>query len=417
MLYGQDPNFRFTLARSIYKTVLRYVTSRHGQPCTVQPLPPDNFHIEFTGKEGEVRLSWRGVAEDGAAPTGYVLYMAQDGGGYDNGTLLRGSSCNVRLVPDVLYHFRVAAINDGGQSFPTEELTALCNPLAEKTILVVNGFRRLSSPAVAEYGQGFDLQKDMGVSYGRTAGWLGMQRVFDEKRLGVVDSTGLGFTTNDLEGRFIAGNTFDYVRTHAEAIRRAGKFNIVSSSAQAVENGDILLTEYHAVDLLLGLECNDGHSTKPYKTFSRAMQQQLRNYTTYGGRLMVSGAYVGSDMRTDEERAFLEDVLKVKYDGTNSESFGNVGGLGLSFTVIRTPNERHYAAMHADVLMPANSQPLAFPAMVYANSTSAAVAYPGNIFRTFTMGFPFECIDDADIRAKVMYGILNFLLQKNEKTK
>ena len=29
MRYGQDPNFRFTLARSIYKTLLRYIT-QHG---------------------------------------------------------------------------------------------------------------------------------------------------------------------------------------------------------------------------------------------------------------------------------------------------------------------------------------------------------------------------------------------------
>ena len=29
MRYGQDPNFRFTLARSIYKTILRYITSKH----------------------------------------------------------------------------------------------------------------------------------------------------------------------------------------------------------------------------------------------------------------------------------------------------------------------------------------------------------------------------------------------------
>ena len=30
MVLGQDPNFRFTLARSIYKTLLRYINSQHG---------------------------------------------------------------------------------------------------------------------------------------------------------------------------------------------------------------------------------------------------------------------------------------------------------------------------------------------------------------------------------------------------
>lgn len=40
MKLAQDPMFRFTLARSIYKTVLRYVSTNHGVPYTVQPLPP-----------------------------------------------------------------------------------------------------------------------------------------------------------------------------------------------------------------------------------------------------------------------------------------------------------------------------------------------------------------------------------------
>ena len=38
MRYGLDPNFRFTLARSIYKTVLRFVNEMHGEKSVVQPL-------------------------------------------------------------------------------------------------------------------------------------------------------------------------------------------------------------------------------------------------------------------------------------------------------------------------------------------------------------------------------------------
>lgn len=418
MRYGQDPNFRFSLARSIYKTLLRYISSHHGKPCTVQPLPPDCFHIEFTGKKGVARLSWRGITEysqDDSAPTGYVLYTAQDDGGYDNGVLLRGSSCNVSMLPGVHYRFRVTAINDGGQSFPTEELTALYDPKAKKTLLVVNGFHRLSSPAISTVGQGFDLDEDIGVSYGLTAGWLGRQRVFDERRLGVEDSTGLGFSTNELEGRFIMGNTFNYVRTHAEAIRHAGHFNIVSASAQAVETYDLHLKDYSAIDLLLGLERNDGHSLLRYKTFSPVMQLLLRDYTDHGGRLLISGAYLGSDMTTNEERAFLADVLKVRCDGINRSAQPTIGGLGLHFDIFRQPNEHHYAAQRTDILMPATSslspsasQP--FPAMVYADGTGAAVAYQGADYRSFVMGFPFECIRDSEIRNKVMYGILKFIL-------
>ena len=40
MRYGQDPNFKFTLARSIYKTILRYISEQHGRPYAVTPLTP-----------------------------------------------------------------------------------------------------------------------------------------------------------------------------------------------------------------------------------------------------------------------------------------------------------------------------------------------------------------------------------------
>ena len=51
MRYGQDPNFRFTLARSIYKTLLRYVNDQHGTSYMVAPLTPNHFRIEFTSKD------------------------------------------------------------------------------------------------------------------------------------------------------------------------------------------------------------------------------------------------------------------------------------------------------------------------------------------------------------------------------
>ena len=413
MRYGQDPNFRFTLARSIYKTLLRYITSRHGEKCVVQPISPDNFHIEFTDKRGEVRLSWQGLIdgqEPTSEPTGYVLYMAQGDGDFDNGTTLRGTSCNVRLTPGVLHHFRVTATNDGGQSFPTEVLSAFYDPTAEHTALIVNGFHRLSSPAISRYGQGFDFDEDPGVSYGVTAGFLGRQQVFDPRQIGIEDSTGLGFTSGELAGYFIAGNDFTDVRTHAEAIAMAGGFSFVSCSSQAVESGHASLLPYDVVDLMLGLEKDDGHSLVSYKSIRPSLQAALRDFTSHGGRLLVSGAYVGSDQTTDADKAMLRELLKVEYIRPNRLNNSAVSGLGLDFRIYSQLNDRHYAATSTDVLMPVGS---AFPAMVYLNDdTSAAVAYQGVDYRSFTMGFPFECIMDKQQRASIMRGILNFLTNK-----
>ena len=49
--------------------------------------------------------------------------------------------------------------------------------------------------------------------------------------------------------------------------------------------------------------------------------------------------------------------------------------------------------------------------MKYGDNQSACVAYDGSDYRSFTMGFPFECIREEQRRESIMRGILNFLLQ------
>lgn len=407
MRYGHDPNFRFTLARSIYKTLLHYIADKHNQSAVVAPLTPQNFRIELDQRKGQAKLQWTptdDLLEPTAAPTQYIVYTAQGSGGFDNGTLVSGTKHSLRLHPGVLYSFKVCATNRGGSSFPTQTLSALYNPDARKTVLIVDGFHRLSSPAIS--GQGFRLDVDPGVSYGRTAGWLGCQQVFDTNRLGVEDETGLGYTTDELAGSFVAGNDFNYVRTHAEAIQSAMKYSIVSCSSEAILQ--IPLHEYALIDLLLGLEYDDGHSLVPYKSLTPTLQQALLIGTELGTPLLVSGAYVGYDARTPDEKAFLEKTLKCRFAGQSECTSDVVSGLGMEFSFHHQLNEQHYAATRTDVLVPSDSQ--AFSSLVYADQTSAAVAYQGTDYRAMTLGFPFECIKGEAQRKAIMQGILQYLI-------
>lgn len=410
MRYGQDPNFRFTLARSIYKTILRYVNDQHGKPFVVTPLAPDHFRVEL--KKGVACLSWDAVndlQEPTAKPTGYVVYTAIGDADFDNGTYVRGKTEHeVKLEPGLLYHFKVAAVNRGGESFTTEVLSACSMPNANKTVMIVNGFHRVSSPAIRNTPaeQGFDLDEDPGVTYGPTLGWSGRQINFDRKQMGVEDG-GLGNSGEELTGMLIAGNDFNYVMTHAKAIASAKQYNIVSCSSETVETGKVNLIGYDAVDLLLGLERHDGHSLKAYKTFTSHMQDALKRYTTHGGALLVSGAYVGTDMTQDADRQFLQNVLKSTWGGRSQTKDNKVKGLGTEMTYWKALNEEHYAATSADILQPVKP---AFTAMQYADGYGAAIAYRSNC-RLFVMGFPFECIEGEHKQASVMRGILNYLLK------
>ena len=410
MRYGQDPNFRFTLARSIYKTILRYVNDQHGRPFIVSPLAPNHFRIALKGNVA--RLNWEAVndpQEATAKPTGYIVYTAVGKADFDNGIYVRSKTEHeVEMEPGLVYHFKVAAVNRGGESFTTEVLSACYEPKATKTVLIVNGFHRLSSPAIrnTENEQGFDLNEDPGVTYGPTFGWSGRQVNYSRAEMG-IENGGLGSTGDELAGMLIAGNDFNYVTTHAHAIATAKRYNIVSCSSEAVEKGEVNLTDYDAVDLLLGLERSDGHSVKEYKTFSTAMQKALEHYANHSGAMLVSGAYIGTDMSSAEERQFLKTTLKSSWGGRSQTTDSMVKGLGTEMAYWKALNEEHYAATSADILQPVKP---AYTAMQYADGYGAAVAYQGSC-KLFVMGFPFECIKGEQKQATIMRGIMNFLLK------
>ena len=411
MRYGQDPNFRFTLARSIYKTVLRYINDQHGRPFIVTPLAPNNFRITFKEKN-KVRLQWTAVddaQEPTSKPTGYVVYTAIGDADFDNGTYIQDTKYDLQVEPDQLYHFKVAAVNRGGQSFPTEVLSAYYTPKAKKTVLIVNGFHRLSSPAVINTSeqQGFDLDEDPGVTYGPTYGWGGRQTNFERSQMG-KENGGLGYGGEELTGMLIAGNDFNYVKTHAEAIASAKEYNIVSCSSEVLETNKLMPSNFAALDVILGLERSDGHSLQPYKALSNSMQYILQAYTSMGGAVLISGAYLTSDMATDSEKQFLSNVLKCQFDGVSYATNNQLNGLGTTMYYYKMLNEEHYAATKTDILQPVSP---AFTAMQYSDGNTAAVAYNGSDYRLFAMGVPFECIQTKQKQASIMRGIMNFLLK------
>lgn len=415
MRRGLDPNFRFTLARSLYKTILRFVNGNHSVPSVVQPLPVSNFRIE-RNSSGGLRLSWiaeKDEQEPTAVPTSYIVYTSEDGMGFDNGTVVYTSSFDFEAKKGVNYCFKVTALNRGGESFPSETLAAYLSKSAHaKDILVVDGFSRLSGPAVVDdYSrQGFDLGSDIGVSYGLTAGWNGRQQCFDKSRAGSEGEGSLGYCGDELAGRFIMGNNRDGSVCHVKDIAMSGAYNVVGCSLEALDNNLVKLDHYNLVDIAFGLQRNDGHSLVVYKTFSETLQSKLRSYAKSGGRILVSGAYVGSDMTQPHERSFMSDVLKTTFTGTDTNAGSNmVDGLGLSFDIIRQINDRHFAATSVDRIAACDGR--SFAAMRYQDGSTAGVAYDGTDYKSFVMGYPYECINNVRTRQQVMKGLLGFLLK------
>ena len=108
---GQDPNFKFTLARSVYKTILKYEANMHGKTYTVQPLAPQNFKIEYVSSK-KVRLQWRPISdtsEPSANPTSYNVYVAIGTRGFDNGVNVSNPYFEIDLQPGGVYNIKITA--------------------------------------------------------------------------------------------------------------------------------------------------------------------------------------------------------------------------------------------------------------------------------------------------------------------
>ena len=393
MLLGEDPHFRFAMARSIYKSILRFINDSHGRPSVVQPLAPKNFRVEIIGDEA--RLSWTpdiDKLEPTAIPTSYNVYTSTGALGFDNGRNVEEPSLTVKLEPGVLYSFKITAANRGGESFATPVLSAIHHPGAKGKILIVDGFTRLSAPAVVRSNgdNRFDMDEDPGVSFGMTAQWN--------------------------NGQFIMGNEFDNVATHAEAMSALTDYDIESTTLEAVENHLVTFNHYALLDLILGLQRDMPYALKRVKALPKFLQAALLSFAKSSKALLVSGAYIGTDMQGGDDTAFLKNFLKVRYEGRNKMTQAPIiHGLNMDFDIYRQLNKDHYAATSVDVLAPDTLQaadetrPQAI--MMYNDSTSAAVGYRGSDYTAIVMGFPFETIASRHARKMVMQGLLNYALK------
>ena len=434
MRYGLDPRFRFTVSRAVYKGMLQFLCAQYNMDYVVQPLPVDHMALQFTG-DNEVELTWQPV-EDPLEPTAkaekYIVYTRIGNADFDNGTLVEGTNYRTTISSGTIHSYKVVAVNKGGLSFPSEILS-VGQPFQPKgTVMVVNGFDRISAPAdfVAPAPgdtqfAGFLDDLDHGVPYLKDISYIGKMKEFRRAIPWMDDdASGYGDSYADYETKVIAGNTFDYPAIHGAAILKAG-YAFVSCSDEAVENGRVSLNDYQTVDLILGKECQTkmgrgGITPLQYKTFSQPMQEAITAYCNQGGNIIVSGAFLGTDLwdnrltiSEEADKKFATDVLKYKWRVGQAALKGKVKSVASPFPMLtgnytyhNELNEESYVVEAPDAIEPASKD--AYTVMRYSeNNLSAGVAYQGN-YKTYIMGFPFETIRTEAERETLMKAILTF---------
>ena len=441
MKYGLDPAFRFTVSRSVYKGILKYLSARYGCSYVVQPLPVKSFAAEV--RDGKAILSWEEAKdpdEPTASPTGFILYTREGDGVFDNGVRLEDVqkdgdrySVSVPIHKGKLFSYRIVAFNEGGKSFPSETLAVGSSGNDAKKILVVNNFTRISAPAwfdTPSYG-GFMDNIDSGVPYVRDILFIGEVNQFDRtKKWTDDDNPGFGGSNTNRAGRLVAGNTFDYPAAHGRILLGNG-YTVCSVSAEAFMAMDA--SEYAAVDLICGKQVTTkiGRGAVPdrYTVFPAGMQDALRKYASAGGSILVAGSYIGTDAwdqiypgtfpikGADKTRSFIQDVLGYKW----VTNFGDVSGiivpkkgapvqLSDPMKYNRLFDGQIYRVENPDGIEPAGPHAQTF--LRYAGTDiPAATVFDDGKHKVIACGFPLEALTTEGALESLLLVSMRYLVQ------
>ena len=427
MRYGLDPTFRFLVSRSIYKGMLKFISTQYNRPYTVQPLPVKDFYAVFSN-DTEVQLNWRPTVDESeptALPTKYIVYTRENNRGFDNGVLVNGNNFITKIKKDNIYSFKVVAVNDGGKSFPSEILSVCRKSDQKGEVLIVNGFTRVSAPFSFTTSEdsiaGFAGSVDNGIPYIADYHFTGQMHEFRRTIPWMDDdASGFGDSGGNFETIKIAGNTFDYPYIHGTAFAGAG-YSFVSSAASAVESGSVKIESYETVDWILGKqrEWVIARGAKPpkFKTFSRAEQKLITDFCNRGGNIIISGAFVGTDLwdnpyATSEDREWANNTLKYKWRNNYGGVTGKIKSVPSPFPSItgnfnyfNTLNSKGYVIENPDAIEPANDK--AFTIYRYSeNNLSAGVLYKGDDYNSCILGFPVESITNQENINKLINDIM-----------
>lgn len=443
MKYGLDPAFRFDVARAVYKGMLKFLSKRYGNQYVVQPLPVGHFAIT-AGGNGRYRLSWRQTVdplEHSAYPKYYIVEERINGGAFRKIATVKESQYDLHITDNHIHSYRILAGNDGGLSFPSEVLALYDNGTGRPDVMIVNGFTRVSAPDYFNMGEysGFDFRTDGGVADVSDIITTGIQYDFwSASEYRNNDIPGHGASHGDLAGIIIAGNTHDFVWQHGRAVKAAGK-GFVSSGV------DAFIVDMPAsslgspanpliVDLILGkqkeISSGNGSRGTKFKAIPAELQLRLGSHFMQGGALLVSGAYIGSDLMAGaygseedkmRDRNFAMSQLGFTWELGQASVDGNVSVVPsplhtfheLKLTFCVEPSPDCYVVESPDALR--QWGPGSFAIMKYdENGMTAATAMErepvggGAAYKVVALGFPFEAIESENCRNTLMSDVIGF---------
>lgn len=406
MTFGLDPKFKFIVSRAIYKGMLRFIHQTTGTPFVVQPLPVQQMRVDYTAGD-TIQLRWaerEDRLEPTAKPSYYVLYTrtSQRKNGqwvttdWDNGVKLAQTHLSMPIQRGVKYDFMVRAGNNGGVSMPSEVLSTYIDPAFNNDLaLIINGFHRVDGPEMfgVDSITGGVVPGSYAVSYGKEISFLGEQLDYDRTNMWESDDDcGFGMCQADYQKAVNIGNTFDYPCLHGQTLANMG-ISYVSSSIHAIDS----LSPYKLVDIIMGKQ--KGEKTDTIGCIPLALRQAITQYTEQGGKILLSGSYIASDMRHDADTAWTHNVMHYRY---KTEKATNSGRINFQYNILPTKQYEYYTKPNPHVIeceWPDGIEPMIGGMRMarYEDTyVCAGVAYQDDKNRMIILPFMLESVKDFD---------------------
>lgn len=423
--YGLDPRFRFNVCRAIYKGMLKFLAYNENRDYIVQPLPVTHLAIARINNNN-IRLSWQpsyDSLEPTAKPDCFRIYKRTGDNGFDNGVVVTNIWLDIKTDEfNTVYSFKVTALNEGGESFDSEVLSAGFTESDTTAVVVVNGFDRICGPAWFDKDgmAGVAWWDDRGVAWHYDFASLGDQYDFDRKSPWIDDdNSGWGATYCNNEGKVVPGNTFDYPYIHGRALLNAGR-SFISVSDEAFCESGYDVEKINDFDILFGEEKSTPSVASSGKTefaiYSPEFINKLSLLINSGKNIFLSGAYLGSELINTKDTLalmFASDYLRFKPRTGHAVKTGSVYSTDYSFPYFKdslnfnTENDvKVYGVEAPDAIEPAGDHSVT--AFRYSeNNTSAGVMYMGKS-SVLILGFPFETITSEKDRNELMKQIMDF---------
>ncbi|RKH64547.1 golvesin C-terminal-like domain-containing protein [Corallococcus llansteffanensis] len=366
----KEARLRHVAARAIVQGLIKYFAARDGVAVNLPPEAPGAV-VARNAAPGAVEVKWTApplvASEEGRdAPTGYRLYQSADGRAWDEGTAVQNPEATVTLAAGTLRYFRVAAVNAGGESFPSATVGVRVG--GTPPVLLVNAYERLDATvACGETLTPYDLDSPL--------------RVYLE-----------------------AMNDGSFLRQHGAAFAQTA-LPFDSATGTAVAAGLVTPTGYKLVDWSTGRGGVGGAGP------SRAEQDALRAFVTGGGHLLLSGGRTVSTLAAGsaEDRLFVADILRaaIAPGAPASRVEGSPGGFlaDLAATPLDDGTLGGYPVGATDVLAATGG---GAEVLRHAGTTLGAGVVSGTTpaGQVMVLGFPFEGLASNQARSRLVGAFL-----------